>query len=39
VETLVRDDLHGRLTFNPAAAGTHVIVRVPRTAGVEYETE
>jgi two-component sensor histidine kinase len=29
VETLVRDDLHGRLAFQRAAEGTQVIVRVP----------
>jgi hypothetical protein len=39
VETLVRDDLHGRLTFSPAASGTHVIVRVPHTALGDQEAE
>jgi two-component sensor histidine kinase len=35
VETLVRDDLHGRLTFNNTGAGTQVIVRVPHSTDVE----
>jgi two-component sensor histidine kinase len=39
VETLVRDDLHGRLTFSPAASGTHVIVRVPHAAIAAQEAE
>jgi two-component sensor histidine kinase len=39
VETLVRDDLHGRLTFSPAASGTHVIVRVPHAALQAQEAE
>ena len=29
VETLVRDDLHGSLTFNSTADGTQVVVRLP----------
>ena len=29
VETLVRDDLHGSLTFNSTADGTQVVVRMP----------
>ncbi len=29
VETLVRDDLHGSLTFNSTAEGTQVVVRLP----------
>ncbi|MCC6188339.1 MAG: GAF domain-containing protein [Anaerolineales bacterium] len=37
VETLVRDDLHGRLAFNASAAGTHVIVRVPHQPNTEAE--
>lgn len=29
VETLVRDDMHGRLTFHSTSDGTQVVVRVP----------
>ena len=29
VETLVRDDLHGSLTFNSTAEGTQAVVRLP----------
>jgi len=35
VETLVRDDLHGRLTFNSTTDGTQVIVRVPHSTEAE----
>jgi two-component sensor histidine kinase len=38
VETLVRDDLGGRLRFNrPAAGGTEITIRLPRM--VEYELQ
>jgi two-component sensor histidine kinase len=36
--TLARDDLHGRLKFNrPAAGGTEVSIRMPRTLEQELE--
>jgi two-component sensor histidine kinase len=35
VETLVRDDLHGRLTITSTAEGTHAVVRLPREVAVE----
>ncbi len=35
VETLVRDDLHGRLSFHSTAAGTHALVRMPQTDPAE----
>ncbi len=35
VETLVRDDLHGRLTFSSTADGTLVTIRVPHSIETE----
>ena len=35
VETLVRDDLHGRLTFTNTGAGTQVVVRLPHSTEAE----
>ena len=35
VETLVRDDLHGSLTFNSTDDGTQVIVRLPHSEETE----
>ncbi|MCC7359547.1 MAG: GAF domain-containing protein [Anaerolineales bacterium] len=35
VATLVRDDLHGRLTFTNTGAGTQVVVRLPHTTEAE----
>ncbi|HLF25034.1 MAG TPA: GAF domain-containing protein [Anaerolineae bacterium] len=31
VETLVRDDLHGKLSFKSGPAGTQVVIRLPQT--------
>jgi len=33
VETLVRDDLHGSLTFNSTTDGTQAVVRLPHPEG------
>jgi two-component sensor histidine kinase len=39
VQTLVRDDLHGQVTFHSTAQGTQAVVRLPRETELELGDE